>query len=336
MRSPLSTSFRMTRIVPWILLAWLLLPVSSPAPLIYTPGEGWTYQPVGQEGKWTRTRADEQLKVAKDAFEEKRYGLALKAARRTVNVWPFSDYAPEAQYLVGRCQEAKGKDEAAFKAYQKVIERYPKLDNYDDIVRSQFEIANRFLAGQWFRLWNVIPVYPSMDKTITLYEQIIKNGPYSDIAPKAQMNIAQAHKDKLNSDLEMAAKAYEKAADRYSDKSIGVDALYSLAETYQQMAGNAEYDQSLAARAIATYTDFVTLHPTDPRVSKAREMVRVLKTEQARGSFDIARFYEKNKKWRAAAIYYNDVVDKDPTSQYAQQAREKIDAINKRQDKDES
>ena len=327
---------RMIRIYPWVLLVWLVLPMTSPAPLIYTPGEGWTYQPAGESGKWTRTRADEQLKVAQEAFEQKRYGLSLKAAKRTVNVWPFSDYAPEAQYLVGQSLEAKGRDEAAFKAYQKVIERYPKLDNYDDIVRRQFGIANRFLGGQWFRLWNRIPVYPSMDKTITLYEQIIKNGPYSDIAPKAQMNIAQAHKEKLNSDLEMAAQAYEKAADRYSDKPIGVDALYELAETYQQMARKAEYDQSLASRAISIYTDFATLHPSDPRVAATREKVKELRTEQARGSYQIARFYEKNKKWRAAAIYYNDVVDKDPTSEYAQQARERIDAISKRESEDES
>ena len=317
-------------------MAWLVLPFTAPAPLIYTPGEGWTYQPAGQEGRWTRNRADEQLQVAKEAFAEERYGLSLKAARRTVNVWPFSDYAPEAQYLVGRSLEAKGKDEAAFKSYQRVIERYPKLDNYDEIVERQFGIANRFLAGQWFRLWNTIPIYPSMDKTITLYEQIIKNGPFSDIAPKAQMNIAEAHKEKLNSDLEMAAKAYEKAADRYSDKQIGVDALFALGETYRQMARKAEYDQSLASRAIATFTDFATLHPTDPRVSQAQEMVKGLRTEQARGSFNIARFYEKNRKWRAAAIYYNDVVDKDPASSYAQEARERIDDINRRQADDES
>jgi outer membrane protein assembly factor BamD len=65
-------------------------------------------------------------------------------------------------------------------------------------------------------------------------------------------------------------------------------------------------------------------------------MVKGLRTEQARGSFNIARFYEKNKKWRAAAIYYNDVVDKDPASSYAQEARERIDEINRRQANDES
>jgi len=116
----------------WLVLAGcLIFPQISPAPLIYTPGEGWHYEKVGGGGSWTRGRAEDQLKVAQEAFEKKDFGLALKAARRTVNVWPFSDYAPEAQYYVARCLEEKHQDEAAFKAYQRLIERYPKSEKFD-------------------------------------------------------------------------------------------------------------------------------------------------------------------------------------------------------------
>src|SRR3954469_8448641 len=86
-------------------------PFRSPAPLVYRPGEGWTYEPVGGEGKWTRTRAKDQLDVAQAAFDQKDYSLALKASRRVARVWPLSDYAPQAQYLAGRCLEEKGDDE---------------------------------------------------------------------------------------------------------------------------------------------------------------------------------------------------------------------------------
>src|SRR5689334_2446308 len=145
----------MKRQFVWLLLAAVFVlgfPFRSPAPLIYRPGEGWTYEPVG-EGKWTRTRAKEQLDVAQEAFDKKSYGLALKAARRVVRVWPLSDYAPQGQYLVGRCLEAQGKDEKAFSEYQKVLEKHPKLTNYHEIIERQYNIANKFFAGKWFRLW---------------------------------------------------------------------------------------------------------------------------------------------------------------------------------------
>jgi tetratricopeptide (TPR) repeat protein len=50
-----------------------------------------------------------------------------------VLVWPLSDYAPQAQYLVARCYEATGKAEKAFKAYQKLLEKQPKIANFDEI-----------------------------------------------------------------------------------------------------------------------------------------------------------------------------------------------------------
>src|SRR6516165_7494202 len=139
----------------------LLLPVRTPAPLVYRAGEGWTYEPVGG-GKWTRTRAKEQLEIAQKAFDEKDYKLALKAAQRVVKVWPLSDYAPQAQYLVGRCYEATGKEEKAFAAYQKILEKNPKINNYDEILQRQYAIANLYLGGKWFKLWGYIPMGPSM------------------------------------------------------------------------------------------------------------------------------------------------------------------------------
>jgi outer membrane protein assembly factor BamD len=317
----------------WLMVvcaALFLFPQRSPAPLVYTPGEGWHYESVGGEGGWRRARAKEQLEVAQAAFDKNDFSLASKAARRTVTQWPFSDYAPQAQYILGRCYEAKGQDERAFKAYQSLLEKYPRVDNYDEVVKRQFTIANRFLAGKWFKLFHVIPAFPSMDKTVKLYEQILKNGPYSEVAPTSQMNIGQAHENKLFSDYTAAVKAYETAADRYSDQKIGTDALYKVGQTYNKQAARAEYDQSIAAQAIGTFTDFATLYPEDSRVADAQKQVSALKTEQARGSFEVARFYERNRRWKGALIYYNDVLDKDPNSKYADAARQRIDAINKR------
>ncbi|HYV31317.1 MAG TPA: outer membrane protein assembly factor BamD [Candidatus Binatia bacterium] len=304
-----------------------------PAPLIFTPGEGWRYEKVGSEGSWVRPRAKEQLEVAQQSFDKKDYGLATKAAHRTVAVWPFSDYAPQAQYLVGRCHEVQFQDEAAFKAYQKLIERYPKVSNYDEVILRQMAIANRFLAGQWFRAFGYLPLFPSMDKTIKLYEQVIKNGPYSEVAPQAQINIGTAYERKFVRDYPEAARAYERAADRYADRHEGVDALYKAGESYFKQAKKAEYDQSVAAQSIATFTDFTTLHPEDKRAAEVQGKIDTLKTEQARGSYDIARYYERHHKWPGALIYYNEVLLKDPNSRFAEDARLRIDTIKKREQK---
>ena len=302
-----------------------------PAPLIFTPGEGWRYERAGGGGSWVRTRAKDQLEVAQQAFDGKDFSTAMKAARRSVSVWPFSDYAPQAQYLLGRCHEERLQDEAAFKDYQKLIERYPKVPNYDEVILRQMAIANRFLAGQRYRAFGYVPLFPSMDKTIKLYEQIIKNGPYSEVAPLTQINIGTAQERKFVSDYPEAARAYERAADKYADRNEGINALYLVGETYFKQAKTAEYDQSIAAQSIATFTDFSTLHPTDNRVAEAQKKIDSLKNEQARGSYEIARYYERRNKWDGAKIYYNDAISKDPNSAFAGEARQRIDDITKQQ-----
>lgn len=313
----------------FFLICLVAFPFRSPAPLIFNPNEGWVYETPGGKADWQRTRAKDQLEVAQEALDHGDVSTALKAARRTVKVWPLSDYSPQAQYLIGRCYEAKKRDEKAFAAYQQVIEKYPKIESYQEILQRQFEIASRFLAGQWFKLFGYIPFFPSMEKTADMYAKIIKNGPYSDIAPQAQMNIGAAREKQ--SQYPLAVKAYERAADRYHDrKDVAADAIYKAGLAYNKQAKTSEYDQSVAGRAIATFTDFMALFPGDARVKEAQQIITSLKSEQARGSFKTAKFYEKNKHWDGALIYYNEVLLKDPESQLASAARERIDLLKKR------
>jgi outer membrane protein assembly factor BamD (BamD/ComL family) len=322
----------MRRLVCFLLICVgvLAFPFRSPAPLIYTPGEGWRYEPVGGGGNWQRTRAKDQLVIAQEAFDKKDFSLALKAARRVVSLWPLSDYAPQAQFIVGRCYETKGWSEKAFKEYQTLLEKYPKAVHYEEVLKRQHEIALRFLAGEWFRVWDYIPLYPSMDKTADLFNKIVKTGPYSSVAPQSQMKIGETRERQKN--FADAAKAYELAADRYFDRpQIAADALYKEALAYKKQAATAEYDQNTAAQAITVFTDFMTLFPDDARVPEAQKIIAALRLEQARGNLEIARYYEKRSHIEAARIYYNEVVTLslgDPNSPYAETAKARLIQIN--------
>jgi outer membrane protein assembly factor BamD (BamD/ComL family) len=311
----------------WIVALLALTPLRSPAPFNYVPGEGWYYEPYGEKADWQRTRAKDQLQVAEDAFAKKDYKTTLHAAHRVLRIWPLSDYAAHAAYLVGRCLETQGKDEAAFNAYQQIIDKYPKSGEYNEVLQRQYEIANRFLGGEWFRVfWGLVPLYPSMDETAKLYGKIVGDGPYSEVAPHAQLRIGAAREKQQ--DYSSAVKAYETAADRYNDQPvIAADAMYRAGAAWQKQADTAEYDQSAAAQAIAAYTDFISYYPDDKRVAAAQAAIIKLKAEQVRGSFEIAQFYEKSHKWAGAVVYYNDVLQLDANSPLAASARQRIEVL---------
>lgn len=313
----------------FVALLVALFPFRSPAPLIYTPGEGWYYETYGTTSKWMRTRAKDQLDVAEQAFKNHDHKLALRAADRVVKMWPLSDYAPRAQYLVGRCLEIKGKDEMAFNAYQKVIQQYPKSAEYEEVLWRQYEIANRFLHGEWPKLWGYVPYPPSMDLPANMFGEIVTNGPYSDVAPHAQLRIGAAREKQK--DYAAAVKAYETAADRYQNQPVIVaNALYRQGMSYAKEAGSAGYDQGTADQAIATFTDFITLYPDDRRAPYARRIIAGLKAQQVQGNFQIAQFYERSRKWDGAVIYYNEVLQLDPNSHYAALARQRIETLKPR------
>ena len=153
------------------------LPFRAPAPLVYRPGEGWTYEPYGGAATWRRARAKEQLEIAQAAFDHKDYSIALRAARRVVSQWPLSDYAPQAQYLVGRSYEAKGRTEKAFKEYQNLLEKQPKIGNFEEILHRQYDIAGLYLGGKWFYLYSFIPLFSNMEKTAASTARLSRAAP---------------------------------------------------------------------------------------------------------------------------------------------------------------
>ena len=99
---------------------------------------------------------------------------------------------------------------------------------------------------------------------------------------------------------------------------------------YYRQAAKAEYDQGMAQQAIETFTDFITLFPDDKRVPQAQKAIVILKAEQVRGAYEVAQFYENSRKWDGAAVYYNQVLQLDPNSPYAAQARQRIEVLKPR------
>jgi outer membrane protein assembly factor BamD len=312
-----------------VLLLLLALPYRAPAPLIYRPGEGWSYQMPGAKGDWHKLRAKDQLDVAQDAFDHKKYKLALEAAKRVIAIWPLSDYTPKAQYLIGRCYEERKQDEYAFNAYQTLLERYSKAADVKDVQHRQFVIALRYLHGQWFKLWGYIPFFPSMDKTADMFEKIVQYGPYGEFGPPSQMDIGAAREHEK--DYPLAVKAYELASDRYSEQpQVAAEALYKAALAYNKQARKPDYDQSVAGQAISAFTDFMALYPNDARVTDSQRIITQLKSVEAEGNFRVAQYYEKQKQWSGALVYYNEVLIKNPSSPLASQARQRIEILAKR------
>jgi outer membrane protein assembly factor BamD len=295
-----------------------VMPVDAPAVLIWRRGEGWSWE---HEGVTTGTNPADQLKIAQNLEAKKQYRNAISAYRRVVGRWPLSASAQDARLGEAECLGAIGYHYKAFQQYQELIKKHPNTPHFDTVLRRQFEIGNLFLAGERQKAWGV-RLLPSLDRCVEVYEQVVKNGPYSDVAPESQFRIGLAYEKQH--DYLAAVHAYEKFLERYPKLPLAEGAQFQIGWEYKKEAARSEYDQNAANQAIAAFTDFLLRYPRSDKVAVAEKYKVELKGEQSRGMFHIGQFYEKNGHYRSALIYYNDVIEKNPESNWAAQAKDKI------------
>lgn len=296
----------------------LVLPSECPAPLVWRKGEGWQWE---SGGITSGNNPQEQLKIAKDYQEKKAYRDAISAYRRLIRRWPLSTAAQDARLGLADCLSGVGYHYKAFQEYQQLIQKHPNTEQFDTVLQRQFEIGNLFLGGERQKAWG-IRWFPSTDRAGEIFEQVVKNGPYSKIAPEAQYRLGLTYEKRK--EYISAVRAYEKLLERYPKHPLAEAAQYQIGYAYKQEAQRAEYDQNAANQAIAAFTDFLVRYPQSERAPQAEKSLTSLKQEQAKGLFRIGEFYEKNRQYKSALIYYNDVIEKNPKSDWAAAAKDKV------------
>ena len=297
---------------------WIALPQDCPAALVWRKGEGWNWE---REGMATANNPKEQLDIARKLQEQKKYSDAVTAYRRVIVRWPTSFSTQEARLGLAQCLAQLNYLLKASKEYQNLIEKHPNSPYFDTALQAQYDLGCRFLNGEKHKVWG-LHIFNGLEKAVEVFEQVIKNGPYSKLGPAAQFRIGLAYeKEKDNI---AAVHAYEKLLERYPKDALAEDAQFQIGWAYKAEAQRAEYDQNNANQAIAAFNDFLIRYPTSPKANQAKEWRAELKQEQSKGLFQIAHFYEKNKNYRAALVYYNEILAQNPRSDWANQAQRKL------------
>jgi outer membrane protein assembly factor BamD len=205
-----------------------------------------------------------------------------------------------------------------------MVQKYPSSDYFEQALDEQYRIANLYLAGEPQRIWK-IPVGPSMDRTVEMYERIIKNAPYGTYAPQCQFNIGLAREQQRR--FSDAVDAYQKVLDNYPTSSVASNAQYQIGYAWMRSSSSGDYDLGAARKAVDAFQDFLVRYPTSDKAVQAQENIQKLGQKQTQGAYDVAKFYETQHQPRAAFIYYNEVVREDPNSPQAQEAKKRIQEL---------
>jgi outer membrane protein assembly factor BamD len=299
------------------------------AALVWRPGEGWADESTGAGLSASSSR--DQLDIVHKLEAQGDYDGALQACRILVRKWPFSFFAPEAQFKIGLYLERRGEFWEANKAFDKMIEKYPASSFFDEALEHKFKIGNLYLSGEPKRLWR-IPVGSAMDRAVQIFESILKAAPFGRLASEAQFRLGLA-KEKQKKFAE-AVGEYNKVLERYPNSPVASEAQYQIGYAWLQASREPDYDQTAAQKAIEAFQDFLVRYPNSEKVEAAKAHVAALQAKQTAGSFQIARFYEEQRNLKAAYIYYSDVVRQSPDSEEGKIAKRKVEELKPRVEKD--
>ena len=302
--------------------------------LIYNTTAGycyWIWTP--QTKKWVNPKyapkdtPKEQLLYSMDFFYAKEYKKALSEFKKIIKFYKRSEAASEAQYYIGRCYEELKNPYHAYENYQKVIDDYPFTQRTDEIVKRQFDIADKLYSGEKTKFigisFSAIP-----EQIIDIYKKVVSNAPYSEYAPIAQFRIGELYK--RVSFYQEARDAFQKILDDYPDSDMAIQAKFQVAMCASIAAGDSDYDQSLAEQAMEEFDEFAKQNPDSDLVKQALKEKKEIIEKRADYYLKTAKFYERIGKFKAAAIYYNKILNELPTAPAAGIATERLKQAEKR------
>jgi outer membrane protein assembly factor BamD len=269
------------------------------------------------------------FQAAEDFYAAKNYEGALGTYKRFLKAYPSSKLASKAQLQIADILLLQGRWNAAFEAYQTLITRYPDTPEFEGAVARQVLIANSYLDMRKVMVLGYgvpVPGITGAEQAAKMYEKILKNAPYSIYAPITQFNLGLAFQ--RGRKIKEAREAYQKVLDKYPNSDVCDDALYQIAYIYMQL-GLTSSSQDLSALVLAreTFEDFLLQYPQSEKAPQARDNLKTIGNTEAGNLMDIAKWYDWSKDYKAAVIYYNDVVRKQPRTHDAELAKTRIEEL---------
>ena len=290
----------------------------------------WIWTP--KTGKWFNPKYEakatpkEQLEYALAFYNIKKYDDVKRELAKLIKAFPKAAEAAEAQYYLGRVADDQGNAYDAFEAYQKVIDKYPFSERIQEINSREYDLAEEFMNGKKRTALGV--ALPVENPALEIFQKVIDNSTYGPLAAKAEYKLGVVLKSLVR--YYEAEDAFNKVLKNYPDSEWAEAAKFQLAACRAAISRGSDYDQGAAQEAKDKFQEFVKEHPDAVLSRDAEKNIQQLNDREAESFFGTGLFYEKQKKYDAAKVYYNDCINTYPDSVWAAKSLERLQLLEKK------
>ncbi|MDP8265292.1 MAG: outer membrane protein assembly factor BamD [Candidatus Aceula lacicola] len=291
----------------------------------------WIWTP--ETNKWINPKyavketPKEQLEYGLEFFNVQEYKKAINELEKLLKHYPRAMEAPKAQWYIGESFEKMNKPYKAFQEYQKIIGKYPFSDLSPVVVERQYKIGEKMLLTPSTNHFVTTLTGGEYD-VIDVFRTVIKNAPYGNYAAVSQYKIGlYLAEKKMYSE---ARDGLEKVINDYPDSEWVKAARYQIALVDVERSVGPAYDQKITQAAAEEFEDFIKTYPDAQLSQKARSEIAQLREKEAENNFLVAEFYQKQKDYESAKIYFSSIIDEFPASLWAVKSLEQIKIIEKK------
>ncbi|HET9418646.1 MAG TPA: outer membrane protein assembly factor BamD [Chthoniobacterales bacterium] len=305
----------------------LSIPQLGTAAVVFKPGENAKLVPPGilaPGEEEMNGNAQELFQKGQAAERAGNLGSAIRAYRALVRRYPRDALAAGALFKMAELQEQSHQYLKAAVTYRALVERYPSSDRFNEAIEAQFRIGEMYLAGKKQRLLG-IPIGSALERAVEIFASVVRTAPYGKYTARAQFDIGLVREKQGAKDA--ALEAYQAVADKFPNEPVAADAQYQVGYIWFTAARQGARDIAATHNAKTAFEDFLFRHPNSEKAAQARANLQLLEHKQTNSSYEVAKFYDKQKKYRAAAIYYNEVIRQQPGSAESSQAQKRIDQL---------
>ena len=249
---------------------------------------------------------------------------AIEILKEHLKKHPDGKFAPEIHFRIGKLYLDKNNYNKAYTILEKVFIDHPNISNPDRVLEALFRIADVLYDGKRRNIAG-IPLGKQYSKAIKIYERIISHAPFGQYADDSQFRIGKTYM--LMDKDQDAIKAFKTLEKDYPDSTHLEEALFLIASNHDSLSKASDYDQQNTEKAIEKYRKFLQSYPESTYHEKAQKRLAVLLDRKGKEIFQIAKFYFDRKKYQAAKVYFNSLIEEYSMTQWAEKSTQYLTRI---------
>lgn len=212
-----------------------------------------------------------------------------------------------------------------FQCIQRLIKVYPDQIDFNQLLEREFEIGNNFYNGyrespfQWF------PWIKDNDRALEIYETIMRQSPYVKFAPEMMIKMGFLYIKAKNH--KKAISIYNNIIKSYPDSNVTHLAYLDLANIHLQLAKRGDGDGSNARAARKILIDFIKKYPNSSEILWAKNSLKKTYDLEANTLLNLATFY-KTKDPNTAKRYLREILVNFPETKEVAGANQLLNEID--------